>query len=212
MIWADFWLCCSCNVSSFRWWRLQQDNGQSLQDCSRSEICPHQQNIEHQFQSFRRKFDSAMGFYTLSPCSHEISRCLWQQAMASSYCPRTLRVLPKFPLALASPIRSPIDLQQKDIMLLLNGENVIRHSTHDNCHKCTAFFLSNNRQQCNGIRSNFHNPPQWNMHNSKKSPTMCHQCYFFMCILPSYPVVIHKKVKSTTVQNADISGIVVIYC
>lgn len=44
---------------------------------------------------------------TLSPCSRATSRCRWQHTMASSKRPSTLSVLPRFPLALASPMRSP---------------------------------------------------------------------------------------------------------
>lgn len=50
---------------------------------------------------------------TLSPCSWEMSRCLWQQTAASSNWPRIFRVLPRLPLALASPIRSPMVLRRE---------------------------------------------------------------------------------------------------
>lgn len=50
---------------------------------------------------------------TLSPCSWAMSRCLWQQTTASSKRPRTLSVLPRFPLALASPMRSPMVLESR---------------------------------------------------------------------------------------------------
>lgn len=40
-----------------------------------------------------------------------MSRCLWQQTTASSKRPNTFSVLPRFPLALASPSRSPIVLR-----------------------------------------------------------------------------------------------------
>lgn len=48
---------------------------------------------------------------TLSPCSWAMSRCRWQQTTASSKRPSTLSVLPRFPLALASPMRSPMVLE-----------------------------------------------------------------------------------------------------
>lgn len=47
---------------------------------------------------------------TLSLVSLAMSKCLWQQTMASSNRPNTFNVLPRFPLALASPSRSPIVL------------------------------------------------------------------------------------------------------
>ena len=47
----------------------------------------------------------------MSPCSWAMSRCRWQQTMASSKRPSTLSVLPRFPLALASPMRSPMVLE-----------------------------------------------------------------------------------------------------
>ena len=47
---------------------------------------------------------------TLSLMSRAMSKCLWQQTTASSNRPSTFNVLPRFPLALASPSRSPIVL------------------------------------------------------------------------------------------------------
>lgn len=52
---------------------------------------------------------------TLSPCSREMSKCLWQHTTASSNCPRIFRVFPRLPLALASPIRSPMVLQDEGV-------------------------------------------------------------------------------------------------
>lgn len=49
-------------------------------------------------------------FLTLSLMSLAMSKCLWQQTTASSNLPSTFNVLPRFPLALASPSRSPIVL------------------------------------------------------------------------------------------------------
>lgn len=52
-------------------------------------------------------------FITLSPCSWEISKCLWQQTTASSKRPNTFKVFPRFPLAFPSPILSPIVLGEE---------------------------------------------------------------------------------------------------
>lgn len=49
-------------------------------------------------------------FLTLSLMSLAMSKCLWQQTTASSNRPSTFNVFPRFPLALASPSRSPIVL------------------------------------------------------------------------------------------------------
>lgn len=49
---------------------------------------------------------------TLSLMSLAMSKCLWQQTTASSNRPSTFNVFPRFPLALASPTRSPIVLQK----------------------------------------------------------------------------------------------------
>lgn len=49
-------------------------------------------------------------YLTLSFMSLAMSKCLWQQTTASSNLPNTFNVLPRFPLALASPSRSPIVL------------------------------------------------------------------------------------------------------
>lgn len=49
-------------------------------------------------------------YLTLSFMSLAMSKCLWQQTTASSNRPKTFNVLPRFPLALASPSRSPIVL------------------------------------------------------------------------------------------------------
>lgn len=53
-------------------------------------------------------------YLTLSLMSLAMSKCLWQQTTASSNLPSTFNVLPRFPLALASPSRSPIVLPITD--------------------------------------------------------------------------------------------------
>lgn len=65
---------------------------------------------------------------TLSPCSWAMSRCRWQQTAASSKRPSTLSVLPRFPLALASPMRSPMVLEGEGGRLGKWGGEGLHHS------------------------------------------------------------------------------------
>lgn len=94
----------------------QQNEKGELHPAAPSESHLHQITFtDLQTGHFRSQEIFPVGTITLSPCSREMSKCLWQQTTASSNCPRIFRVFPRLPLALASPIRSPMVLQDEGV-------------------------------------------------------------------------------------------------